>query len=103
MYFRSEVNLTCFFLTDSNIILMSPVRPVAECNPVTIGCKLKKENSLASARFYKNGQLIQDDGRKELTITTATKSDEGYYKCEGSDSDFRSWTSEESWMSVKCQ
>ncbi|KAF3837242.1 hypothetical protein F7725_004706 [Dissostichus mawsoni] len=84
----------------SEIILVSPVRPVAEGSSVTLSCKLNNEAVLYNVDFYKNGKLIQNDTRRELTISAVSKSDEGFYKCKQRDlADGR--TSSESWFSVK--
>ncbi|XP_035849440.1 high affinity immunoglobulin gamma Fc receptor I-like isoform X1 [Sander lucioperca] len=95
----NAVNITIQY---GDIILVSPVLPVAEGHSVTLGCKFKTENVLYNVDFYKNGKLIQNNTRGELTISAVSKSDEGFYKCEGNESPGRwSQTSEESWMSVK--
>lgn len=102
----SDQNLTFIdIFTDSEIILVSPVHPVAEGHSVTLGCKLKTETVLSNVDFYKDGQLIQNGTRRELTIPAVSKSDEGFYKCKGKDSPhgWQSWTSPKSWMSVKCE
>uniref|UniRef100_A0A8C9X966 Ig-like domain-containing protein n=1 Tax=Sander lucioperca TaxID=283035 RepID=A0A8C9X966_SANLU len=95
----NAVNITIQY---GDIILVSPVLPVAEGHSVTLGCKLKTENVLYNVDFYKNDKLIQNNTQGELTISAVSKSDEGFYKCEGNESPGRwSQTSEESWMSVK--
>ncbi|XP_039997498.1 uncharacterized protein si:dkey-10h3.1 [Xiphias gladius] len=97
--FSNAVNITGNY----HIILLSPVRPVAEGESVTLGCKLRPEDVLTNVSFYKNDKLIQNDTRRELTIPAVSKSHEGFYKCERKDSPqaWRTWTSPESWMSVK--
>ncbi|KAF3837243.1 hypothetical protein F7725_004707 [Dissostichus mawsoni] len=95
--FSNAVNIT----KGDDIILVSPVRPVAEGLPVTLSCKLKTQ-TVYNVDFYKNDKLIQNDTRRELTISAVSKSDEGFYKCKQRDSaDGR--TSPESWFSVKCE
>ncbi|XP_010786406.1 uncharacterized protein, partial [Notothenia coriiceps] len=93
--FSNAVNIT---KDGDDIILVSPVRPVAEGLPVTLSCKLKIE-TVYNVDFYKNDKLIQNDNRRELTISAVSKSDEGFYKCKQRDSEHR--TSPESWFSVK--
>ncbi|KAI9522172.1 hypothetical protein NQZ68_038808 [Dissostichus eleginoides] len=94
--FSNAVNITMKY---GDIILVSPVRPVAEGLPVTLSCKFKTEN-VYNLDFYRNDKLIQNDTRRELTISAVSKSDEGFYKCKRRDSaDGR--TSPESWFSVK--
>ncbi|KAK1889786.1 B-cell receptor CD22 [Dissostichus eleginoides] len=95
--FSNAVNIT---KDDGKIILVSPVRPVAEGLPVTLSCKLNNETVLYDADFYKNDKLIQNDTRRELTISAVSKSDEGFYKCKQRDS-ADGWRSSESWFSVK--
>ncbi|XP_034086358.1 uncharacterized protein LOC117555559 isoform X2 [Gymnodraco acuticeps] len=95
--FSNAVNITMEY---GEMILVSPVRPVAEGLPVTLSCKLKTGTVLYDVDFYKNDKLIQNDTRRELTISAVSKSDEGFYKCKRRDSvDGR--TSSKSWFSVK--
>ncbi|XP_034006008.1 sialoadhesin-like [Trematomus bernacchii] len=97
-HFSNAVNITKD--DDGQMILVSPVRPVAEGLPVTLSCKLNNETVLYDVDFYKNDKLIQNDNRRELTISAVSKSDEGFYKCKRRDlADSR--TSSESWLSVK--
>lgn len=93
------------FLTDSDVIMVSPVHPVTEGQSVTLGCNLMTGSVVPALSFYKNDKLIQNDSRRELFILAVSKSDEGFYKCGGKHSlhDRLSWTSPESWMSVKCE
>ncbi|XP_010779310.1 uncharacterized protein isoform X3 [Notothenia coriiceps] len=93
-----STSLLSYYMMD--IILVSPVRPVAEGLPVTLSCKLNNETVLYDVDFYKNDKLIQNDTRRELTISAVSKSDEGFYKCKRRDS-ADGWTSPESWFSVK--
>uniref|UniRef100_A0A8D2ZRB7 Ig-like domain-containing protein n=1 Tax=Scophthalmus maximus TaxID=52904 RepID=A0A8D2ZRB7_SCOMX len=95
--FSSAVNIT---VHNDGIILESPVQPVVEGTSVTLGCRLKTENVPSNVLFYKNNKLVQHDTRRELTIAAVSKSHEGLYKCERTDSK-QVWTSAESWMSVK--
>ncbi|XP_074480631.1 Fc receptor-like protein 5 [Sebastes fasciatus] len=98
--FSNAVNITIQYF---DTILVSPVHPVAEGHPVTLGCKLKTEKVLHDVDFYKNDKLIKNHTNGELIITAVSKSDEGFYKCKGKESPEGrwSWTSQESWMSVK--
>ncbi|XP_055012417.1 uncharacterized protein LOC129409767 isoform X2 [Boleophthalmus pectinirostris] len=88
-----------------DIILMSPVRAVTEGQSVSLSCKLKK-GIFTSVQFYKNGKMIQNGTEPELNITAVSRSDEGFYKCEGQ---WKLWPrskpntviSPESWMSIK--
>ncbi|XP_075948317.1 uncharacterized protein LOC142950641 [Anarhichas minor] len=97
-----EPNFLFDLVTDGDVILVSPVRPVTEGHSVTLGCKLKTENVLHDVDFYRNEKLIQHQTRGELIISAVTKSDEGFYKCRGRDStQGLNLTSAESWLSVK--
>lgn len=90
----------------SDVVLVSPVHPVTEGRPVSLGCKLNTSTALSSVLFYKNGKLIQNGTQTEFNISAVSKSDEGFYKCEAQEQDQRSpriWTSPESWISVKCE
>uniref|UniRef100_A0A3B5Q162 Ig-like domain-containing protein n=1 Tax=Xiphophorus maculatus TaxID=8083 RepID=A0A3B5Q162_XIPMA len=80
------------------VILVSPVHPVTEGDPVTLSCRDKKQNLLSNVFFYHNDKLINNDGREELNISAVSKSDEGFYKCQHSGKE-----SPRSWMSVRDQ
>ncbi|XP_034062735.1 uncharacterized protein LOC117540259 isoform X1 [Gymnodraco acuticeps] len=95
--FSNAVNITKY---DYEMILVSPVRPVAEGRSVTLSCKFKTGTVLYNVDFYKDDKLIQNDTRKELTISAVSKSDEGFYQCKRRDP-ADGWTSPESWFSVK--
>uniref|UniRef100_A0A8C6V3I9 Ig-like domain-containing protein n=1 Tax=Neogobius melanostomus TaxID=47308 RepID=A0A8C6V3I9_9GOBI len=93
----------------SDIILMSPVRPVTEGQTVSLGCKLKTvTSSVLLFSFYKNGKVVQNGTKAEFNISAVSRSDEGFYKCEAQElkkqqqrSAPKTWTSLESWMSVR--
>ncbi|KAJ4946649.1 hypothetical protein JOQ06_024312 [Pogonophryne albipinna] len=95
--FSNAVNITKYYY---EMILVSPVRPVAEGRSVTLSCKFKTGTVLYNVDFYKDDKLIQNDTRKELTISAVSKSDEGFYKCKRREP-ADGWTSPESWFSVK--
>uniref|UniRef100_A0A3Q3MCK9 Ig-like domain-containing protein n=1 Tax=Mastacembelus armatus TaxID=205130 RepID=A0A3Q3MCK9_9TELE len=88
--FSNSVNITVH-----DIILVSPVRPVAEGDSVTLGCKLRKDKLVSSVFFYLNDKVIHNNSRGELSISAVSKSDEGFYKCQ-----FSGQESPQSWMSV---
>ncbi|XP_068444134.1 Fc receptor-like protein 5 [Clinocottus analis] len=98
--FSNAANIT---IQRGDVILVSSVRPVTEGHPVTLSCKFKTEKILHNVDFYKNGKLIPNHTSGQLFISEVTKSDEGFYKCKGSDSpqSLKSLTSSESWLSVK--
>ncbi|XP_023202540.1 titin-like isoform X2 [Xiphophorus maculatus] len=77
-------------------LLVSPVHPVTEGDPVTLSCRDKKQNLLSKVFFYHNNKLINNDSREELNISAVSKSDEGFYKCQHSGKE-----SPRSWMSVR--
>ncbi|XP_019120232.2 Fc receptor-like protein 5 isoform X6 [Larimichthys crocea] len=91
--FSNAVNIS---LQDINIILVSPVHPVTEGDPVSLSCKLRTGIFDSNVFFYRNDELIQNDTRKERNISAVSKSDEGFYKCQYSEEE-----SPQSWMSVK--
>ncbi|XP_015224439.1 PREDICTED: carcinoembryonic antigen-related cell adhesion molecule 2-like, partial [Cyprinodon variegatus] len=79
-----------------SIILVSPVHPVTEGDPVTLSCRDKEQKLLSNVFFYHNNKLIHNDSREELKISAVSKSDEGFYKCEHSGKE-----SPQSWMAVR--
>ncbi|XP_038150099.1 Fc receptor-like protein 5 [Cyprinodon tularosa] len=93
--FSNAVNIT---VQDENngIILLSPVHPVTEGDPVTLSCRDKEQKLLSNVFFYHNNKLIHNDSREELKISAVLKSDEGFYKCEHLGKE-----SPQSWMAVR--
>uniref|UniRef100_A0A3B3UC44 Ig-like domain-containing protein n=1 Tax=Poecilia latipinna TaxID=48699 RepID=A0A3B3UC44_9TELE len=81
---------------DSAPLLLSPVHPVTEGDPVTLSCRDKEQQLLSNVFFYHNDKLLHNDSRGELNISAVSKSDEGFYKCQHSGKD-----SPRSWMSVR--
>uniref|UniRef100_A0A7N8WSW6 Ig-like domain-containing protein n=1 Tax=Mastacembelus armatus TaxID=205130 RepID=A0A7N8WSW6_9TELE len=79
----------------SGLQVSFPVRPVAEGDSVTLGCKLRKDKLVSSVFFYLNDKVIHNNSRGELSISAVSKSDEGFYKCQ-----FSGQESPQSWMSV---
>ncbi|XP_043953127.1 obscurin-like isoform X1 [Gambusia affinis] len=94
--FSNAVNVTVQDSLFLNTILVSPVHPVTEGDPVTLSCRDKNQNLLSNVFFYHNDKLIQNDSREELNISAVSKSDEGFYKCQHSGRE-----SPSSWMSVR--
>uniref|UniRef100_A0A3B5Q4K9 Ig-like domain-containing protein n=1 Tax=Xiphophorus maculatus TaxID=8083 RepID=A0A3B5Q4K9_XIPMA len=94
--FSNAVNITVHDYNHDVIILVSPVHPVTEGDPVTLSCRYKKQNLLSNVIFYHNNKLINNDNREELNISAVSKSDEGFYKCQHSGKE-----SPRSWMSVR--
>ncbi|XP_063751200.1 uncharacterized protein LOC134872042 isoform X2 [Eleginops maclovinus] len=93
--FSNAVNISTQY---GDLMLVSPVRPVAEGRSVTLSCEFKTE-TVYNVDFYKNDKLIQNDTRREMTIPAVSKSDEGFYKCKRRDSVYGSTS--QSWLSVK--
>uniref|UniRef100_A0A8P4FZD7 Ig-like domain-containing protein n=1 Tax=Dicentrarchus labrax TaxID=13489 RepID=A0A8P4FZD7_DICLA len=91
--FSNTVNITA---QKTDIILVSPVRPVTEGDSVSLSCVSRKQTFDSNVFFYLNEKLIQNDTRKELNISAVSKSDEGFYKCQYSGKE-----SPESWVAVK--
>uniref|UniRef100_A0A3B5QIN4 Ig-like domain-containing protein n=1 Tax=Xiphophorus maculatus TaxID=8083 RepID=A0A3B5QIN4_XIPMA len=90
--FSNAVNITLQVDYHDGVILVSPVHPVTEGDPVTLSCRDKKLNLLSNVFFYHNNKLINNDGREELNISAVSKSDEGFYKCQHSGKEsLRSW------------
>uniref|UniRef100_A0A7N8Y7K5 Ig-like domain-containing protein n=1 Tax=Mastacembelus armatus TaxID=205130 RepID=A0A7N8Y7K5_9TELE len=87
--FSNSVNITL----QNDIILLSPVLPVTEGDPVSLSCKLTTENLPFNVEFYKNDKLVQSDTRLELNISAVSKSDEGFYKCKVMKESAQSWVS----------
>uniref|UniRef100_A0A3P9MZW1 Ig-like domain-containing protein n=1 Tax=Poecilia reticulata TaxID=8081 RepID=A0A3P9MZW1_POERE len=93
--FSNAVNITV--QDDSSApLLLSPVHPVTEGDPVTLRCRDKTQNLFSNVFFYHNDKLLHNDSREELKISAVSKSDEGFYKCQHSGKD-----SPRSWMSVR--
>ncbi|XP_007541182.2 sialoadhesin-like [Poecilia formosa] len=93
--FSNAVNITAQNDYYDRIILLSPVHPVTEGDPVTLRCR-NKDQLLSNVFFYHNDKLLHNDSREDLNISAVSKSDEGFYKCQHSGKD-----SPRSWMSVR--
>uniref|UniRef100_A0A9J8CT57 Ig-like domain-containing protein n=1 Tax=Cyprinus carpio carpio TaxID=630221 RepID=A0A9J8CT57_CYPCA len=87
------VNIT----VHSGVILESPVHPVTEGDHLILRC-LYRHTTPANLRadFYKDGSLIQNQ-TTETTITTVSKSHEGFYYCKHP----TRGESPKSWISVR--
>ncbi|XP_076145689.1 uncharacterized protein LOC143127858 [Alosa pseudoharengus] len=80
-----------------DVILESPVHPVAEGDPLTLRCRYRHQPSNISADFYKDGTLLQTSTTGEMTIPAVSRSHEGLYKC----SNPERGESPESWVTVR--
>nr|XP_029137040.1 low affinity immunoglobulin gamma Fc region receptor II-c-like isoform X5 [Labrus bergylta] len=67
-------------VTDGPVILESPIS-VVEGETVTLRCRRKTTSSNLSADFYKDGRLIRRSSTGNLSISSVSKRDEGFYKC----------------------
>uniref|UniRef100_A0A3B3VA53 Ig-like domain-containing protein n=1 Tax=Poecilia latipinna TaxID=48699 RepID=A0A3B3VA53_9TELE len=92
---RDDCQVISQWYDDSAPLLLSPVHPVTEGDPVTLSCRDKKQQLLSKVFFYHNDKLLSHDSRGELNISAVSKSDEGFYKCQRSGKD-----SPRSWMSI---
>ncbi|XP_044040147.1 low affinity immunoglobulin gamma Fc region receptor II-like isoform X3 [Siniperca chuatsi] len=72
------VNIT---ITDRTVILESPALPVSQGAAVTLRCKAETNSSDHRFNFYKDGHSISSNSTGEMNIHSASKSDEGLYKC----------------------
>lgn len=75
----------------------SPGLPVPEGDAVTLRCKAKTHSTDHTFNFYKDGKVIKSNSEGEMTINSASKSDEGLYKCSVLGGD----ESEDSWLAVE--
>ena len=80
------------------MILDSPVHPVTEGHPLTLHCLSRNSNTSASGvDFYKDGSVLQNKTTGEMTISSVSKSDEGFYHCKHPERG----ESPKSWVSVR--
>ncbi|XP_073669807.1 Fc receptor-like protein 5 [Paramisgurnus dabryanus] len=83
----------------ADVILDSPVHPVAEGDPLTLRClyRYKKPSNLR-AEFYKDGSVVQSQTTGYMMIIpTVSKSHEGFYYCKYPERG----ESPKSWISVR--
>ena len=66
---------------DRTVILESPALPVSAGAAVTLRCKAEVNSTDHLFDFYKDGHCLSSGSRGEMTIRSASKSDEGLYKC----------------------
>ncbi|KAF4088917.1 hypothetical protein AMELA_G00060190, partial [Ameiurus melas] len=91
----NPVNIT---VHHGDVILESPVHPVTEGNPLTLRCLYRNSKTSASGvDFYKNDSVLQNKTTGEMTISTVSKSDEGFYHCKHPERG----ESPKSWVSVR--
>ncbi|XP_053350744.1 sialoadhesin-like [Clarias gariepinus] len=91
----NSLNIT---VHNGDVILESPVHPVTEGNPLTLRCLYRNTNiSDSGADFYKDGSVLQKQTTGEMTISSVSKSDEGFYHCTHP----KRGESPKSWVSVR--
>ncbi|XP_053486033.1 high affinity immunoglobulin gamma Fc receptor I-like [Ictalurus furcatus] len=91
----NPVNVT---VHHGDVILESPVHPVTEGHPLTLRCLYHNSSISASGvDFYKDGSVLQNKTTGEMTISTVSKSDEGFYHCKHPERG----ESPKSWVSVR--
>ncbi|XP_053537814.1 Fc receptor-like protein 5 [Ictalurus punctatus] len=75
----NPVNIT---VHNGDVILESPVHPVTEGHPLTLRCLYRNTKiSDSGVDFYKDDSVLQSQTTGEMTISTVSKSDEGFYHC----------------------
>ncbi len=79
--FGKSTKWVSFFSKDRTVILESPALPVSQGATVTLRCKAEMKSSDHRFNFYKDGRSIGSSSTGEMTIHSASKSDEGLYKC----------------------
>ncbi|KAF5890602.1 Fc receptor-like protein 5, partial [Clarias magur] len=83
---------------NGDVILVSPVHPVTEGNPLTLCCLYRNTKiSDSGADFYKDDSVLQKQTTGEMTISSVSKSDEGFYHCKHPERG----ESPKSWVSVR--
>ncbi|XP_026225344.1 high affinity immunoglobulin gamma Fc receptor I-like [Anabas testudineus] len=80
------------------VTLECPVVPVMEGISVILECsKNNTFSNITSATFYKDGLFMWSSSTGKMTISSVSKSDEGFYKCRIS----AGGESDESWLAVR--
>ncbi|XP_053359277.1 Fc receptor-like protein 5 [Clarias gariepinus] len=91
----NSLNIT---VHSGDVILESPVHPVTEGNPLTLHCLYHNTKiSDSGADFYKDDSVLQKQTTGEMTISSVSKSDEGFYHCTHPERG----ESPKSWVSVR--
>lgn len=78
------------------MILESPAMPVSEGADVVLYCKAETNAAKHKYNFFKDGRLIRSNCSGEMTILSASESDEGLYTCSAAGLG----ESEGSWLTV---
>uniref|UniRef100_A0A8C5DEL8 Ig-like domain-containing protein n=1 Tax=Gouania willdenowi TaxID=441366 RepID=A0A8C5DEL8_GOUWI len=87
-----RINIT---ITDSSVLLQSPVLPVMEGQDVSLSCRSKNAPSNHTASFYRGAALIGTSHSGHMTLPGVSRSDEDFYSCSISGAQ-----SESSWISI---
>ncbi|XP_042368699.1 low affinity immunoglobulin gamma Fc region receptor II-like [Plectropomus leopardus] len=74
----NAINIT---ISDRQVLLESPALPVSEGAAVTLLCKAESHSVIHTFDFHKDGHSVGSSSTGELTIHSASKSDEGLYTC----------------------
>ncbi|KAF5890145.1 carcinoembryonic antigen-related cell adhesion molecule 5-like, partial [Clarias magur] len=83
---------------NGDVILKSPPHPVTEGNPLTLRCLYRNMKiSDSGVYFYKDDSVLQKQTTGEMTISSVSKSDEGFYHCKHPERG----ESPKSWVSVR--
>ncbi|KAK3519645.1 hypothetical protein QTP86_025282 [Hemibagrus guttatus] len=83
---------------DGAVILDSPVHPVTAGRPLNLRCLYRsKMNPGSGVDFYKDDSILQNQTTGEMTISSVSKSDEGFYHCKHPERG----ESPKSWVSVR--
>ncbi|KAI5619886.1 Fc receptor-like protein 5, partial [Silurus asotus] len=82
---------------NGDVILDSPVHPVTEGHPLTLHCLYRNTKISTGIDFYKNNSVIQNQTTGVMTISSVSKSDEGFYHCKHPNRG----ESPRSWISVR--
>ncbi|XP_058251537.1 Fc receptor-like protein 5 [Hemibagrus wyckioides] len=89
----NPVNITVHY---GAVILDSPVHPVTEGHPLTLRCLYRSKMIPGSGvDFYKDDSILQSQTTGEMTISSVSKSDEGFYHCKHPErgESLKSWVS----------
>ncbi|KAK3546619.1 hypothetical protein QTP70_031232, partial [Hemibagrus guttatus] len=91
----NSVNIT---VHNGAVILDSPVHPVTAGRPLNLRCLYRsKMNPGSGVDFYKDDSILQNQTTGEMTISSVSKSDEGFYHCKHPERG----ESPKSWVSVR--
>ncbi|XP_047674804.1 titin-like [Tachysurus fulvidraco] len=93
----NSVNITVRY---GDVILDSPVHPVTEGHDLTLRCLFHNKKIPGSGvDFYKDDSILHSQTTGEMTISSVSKSDEGFYHCKHQERG----ESLKSWVSVRLQ